>query len=343
MRALCFYGQRDIRYQEFAEPELQPDQIRLRVTDAGLSQTQISEFIEGPYIISCDTHPLTGHSGPVIPCQEFGGAVVETGPGVEESWLGEQVAVLPAITCGRCTACLAGRSNICSKLAYRGLLGAHGGFATHAIVRSDQILPIAERDRLTFLEPLLLGIHAAKRMPGGLRPGAKVLILGAGAVGMAIAAIWRDLFAADIALFDISEARRERAKLTGLPVLDCEPTPGDSYEIIVDAAGRTLKREKQAFEQAIDLCPPGGTIVVLGGYFISLPLMPASFIFTEKAIVPSFAYDSSDVVDFRENEDRLTVDFSPLITKLPLERLVEEGYYAAELNSDAFTRIVATP
>ena len=49
MIALRFYGRRDIRLEELPKPKPQDDEVLIRVTDAGISQTQINEFVEGPY------------------------------------------------------------------------------------------------------------------------------------------------------------------------------------------------------------------------------------------------------------------------------------------------------
>lgn len=338
MKALRFHDRRDIRLEDLPTPEPGPGEVAVRVTEAGLSQTQIGEFMEGPFIITQDTHPLTGFSGPIIPCQEYGGVVEAIGPGVSPDLLGRQVAVLPAITCGECLNCLAGKDNVCEKLAYRGVLGADGGFCEISISDADKVVPVDEQSTLSFVEPILLGIHSAKRLDS--RHAGRALVIGAGAVGCALGAVWQDCAGIEVTMYDVLRPRLDRAGAMGLAITHELPEAGE-FDLVVDAAGKDLVHD-DALTTAVEICRPGGTVVGIGSYFSPVEFVPASWSLAEKTLQSSFAYASGDVADLSTWMDKLDVDFGHLTTHVPLDRLVEDGYYQAELDKGSFTRIVTS-
>lgn len=339
VQALRFYDRRDLRLEEVPTPEPGRGQVQVKVTDAGLSQTQVNEFMEGPFIITQDEHPATGKSGPIIPCQEFGGLISAVGEGVSEAMIGKQVAVLPGISCGTCRNCAEGKDNVCDVLAYRGIVGADGGFCEYVVAGADEIVEIDDKNMLTFVEPLLLGVHASKRF---IPPAdGKVLILGAGAVGCALGAVWQDCLGLDVAIYDLLPERVARANDMGLKGLSEPPPPGD-YSIVAEAAGKDPSHDSDALVMATDLCRPGGSVVALGSYFSPQEFMTMPLIFSERSIVSSFAYAKADVEDFDVWKDKLDCDFDALVSRTPLDRLVEDGYYQAELDRGAFTRIVTS-
>lgn len=343
MQELRFHGQRDLSLQEQTLRPLKGDEVLMKVTDAGLSQTQLTEFIEGPYIIAKDLHPLTGFEGPLVPCQEFGGEIVELGPDAPRGLLGKQVAALPLIHCGTCDHCRAGRENLCTQLAYRGLIGADGGFASFCILAADQVLEEPDKDKLTFIEPILVAIHAAKRLGPTLHPDAQVLVLGAGGVGLALAAVWRDFYGAKVSVHDPVAPRLERATAMGIQTVADPDASVAAADIVVDAAGRNTFTQDQAITFALQRAKPGATIVAIGCYFIQLEFVPMELVVTERNLIPSFAYDLSDVEDLRRKRPQLKADFSPLIKTIPLDRIVEDGYFATELDNAPVSRFVAIP
>ena len=75
MKALKFYTQRDIRIEDIEIPKVGDDDVLVKVTDAGISQTQVNEFVEGPFLID----------KVLIPSQEYGGIVVDVGKKVDRN------------------------------------------------------------------------------------------------------------------------------------------------------------------------------------------------------------------------------------------------------------------
>lgn len=337
MKALTFHDRRDLRLEEHPTPEPGPGEVRLRVTDAGLSQTQINEFMEGPFIINHEPHPLTGIGRPLIPSQEYGGVVDRVGAGVNEGWLGRQVAVLPSLSCGNCDYCRAGREQLCAAMAYCGLLGAHGGFAEYSVVPVANVAPVAAREHITFIEPILVGIHAGQCAPVPLR-GQRLLVLGAGAVGCSIAAVLRDYYGASVSIYDQLGARLERAETAGLETTGCTAADGP-FDGVVDAAGQDSFAPSVAYTDAAAYATPGGYVLHVGTYFHPIQIVPSNLLVREISIVPVFTYNSHAVPYLHDVLSALDTDFGTLIESTDLDHVIEEGYYRAAFDKSSFTRL----
>ena len=116
---------------------------------------------------------------------EFAGEVVELGKGVEGLTKGDLVAVSPLKSCGTCPACLAGNVSWCEKFGLQG-----GGYAEYALTKPNQCVKLPKSASLAdgaIIEPLAVALHGVAM--SGMRIGDKVLILGAGPIGLA-AAFW---------------------------------------------------------------------------------------------------------------------------------------------------------
>lgn len=342
MRALLYYNQRDIRLEDVAIPVPAPGQVLLRVTDAGLCQTQINEFIEGPFIISRKPHKRTGKSIPIITGHEFGGIVEKCGAGIEnKNIIGSQVAVLPLMSCGTCYYCKKGFENRCDDMAMIGLLGENGGFAEYACVNIENIFPVQDRNLLTFIEPILIAIDAACKINDS-RDHKRICILGAGAIGLSAAAVFRDFFGAEVVINDILPNRLRRAKLAGFETLEKDKLQRE-YDIVIDCAGSSPYSKQAALIEGLDYLIRGGILLNMGTYFHPVHFIPSYLLINEQQIITSFSYTKADFQMLPEVLAKLQVDFSLVIERISLDDIIEGVYYRAEVDMDSFTRLVVVP
>lgn len=334
MLALKFYNQRDIRLEDIPKPEVSKGKVLIKVTDAGISQTQINEFVEGPYIIN---------RTPLIPCQEYGGIVESVGDGVDKSLLGKQIAVMPLVTCGKCEHCTTKNEQFCDQLAYHGLLELDGGFAEYSLVDSSNIIQVEKRSMLTFIEPILVAIHAAhqcKRLYS--LEDSRVLILGAGAIGIAVAAVWSSYFNADVTINDILYPRLKRAQKAGFATIE-KSEISKKYDIVIDAAGMDTIVEQPAIIEGFKYLKRGGTLLNIGTYFHSIHFNPSSILLAEQSLLESITYNRKDIEILEDVIDSIDIDFNIFIENISLKDIIEEGYYRAEVDKASFTRIVVRP
>lgn len=140
-------------------------------------------------VCGTDLHIFTGNqpylSYPRIMGHELSGTVEEAPEGSRLS-AGDVVTVIPYISCGECSACRKGKSNCCRNI---GVLGVHrdGGMVEYLSVPQQFVLKAEglSLDQAAMTEFLAIGAHAVRR--GSVEKGQKVLIVGAGPIGMAVA------------------------------------------------------------------------------------------------------------------------------------------------------------
>lgn len=338
MKALRYYGNRDIRLEELPKPSPAAGEVLLKVSAAGLCQTQINEFIEGPFIINTEPNPLTGRSIPITAGHEFGGTVDSVGKGVDSGLAGKMMAVMPLFGCGHCEACCQGQASRCGGMAYYGLTGADGGFAEYAVIRQENLFPVADPSLLTFIEPLLVGLHSSNSV-SRLLHGSRILVVGAGTIGISVAAVLRDIHGVETTITDVLEGRLERARKAGFQVLT-KGTP-NQYDIVFECAGSEHALESApAMIEAMGYLKKGGSLILLGVYFHPIKFAPINFLVNEYQLAGSFCYNNDNVAQLKGAISDLKLDFSQFIETIPLERIIDQGYYRAEVDKDSFTRLV---
>lgn len=148
---------------------------------------------------------------------EFAGTVLDAGRSVREAWPnGTRVTALPTLGCGRCLDCLAGAGSRCTKGRPIGLGTAPGAYAEFLRVRAHETLRVPENldDRhAATAEPLAVGLRAVRA--AALERGDDVLVLGAGPIGLAVAAWCRFFGARRVIVSDLVPGRLAAAGQIG--------------------------------------------------------------------------------------------------------------------------------
>ncbi|HEU4720617.1 MAG TPA: alcohol dehydrogenase catalytic domain-containing protein [Gemmatimonadaceae bacterium] len=286
MRVAAFGGAgRGLAIERRPDPVPGPGQVVLAVARCGICATDL-HLTSGRGAIQLPPGAVPGH--------EYAGEVVAIGPGVEQLRVGDRVTALPLAGCGACAACLAGEPFWCVE----GLPAeAGGGFAEQVLVHARQTVPLPDAlswEDGALVEPLAVGLHGVHM--ARLAPGARVLVLGAGPIGLA-ATFWaRRLGAGPLAVMARSRRREQLAAALGASCFlvaedDVAAALGGPPEVVIEAAGLpgTLAR-------AVDLVAPRGTVVGLG--FCTLPdtLVPAHAVAKQVRLQFAMAYG---VADFR--------------------------------------------
>lgn len=187
----------------------------------GAGQVRVAVALAG--ICGSDTHAVAGlHpllSPPYLPGHELVGTVEQTGEGVDPALVGLRVVVQPNLDCGACVNCAAGRTNACQKLAWIGCdpSGAHpGGMARFVLAPARNVHPVPDEVSdidAVLVECLATPVHAA-RIAGDLT-GARVVVLGAGTIGLLSLVAARHAGAGVVVVTDLDPGKRERALRLG--------------------------------------------------------------------------------------------------------------------------------
>ena len=122
MKAAIFYGAKDIRVENVAEPQsVGVGEVRLKPFWCGICGTDVHEYAMGPIVIPAKPHKLNGSILPQILGHEFSAEVLELGKGVTNVKVGDRVSVMPLLSCGVCYFCSRGDNHLCTSMACIGL------------------------------------------------------------------------------------------------------------------------------------------------------------------------------------------------------------------------------
>jgi (R,R)-butanediol dehydrogenase/meso-butanediol dehydrogenase/diacetyl reductase len=267
MRAAVLHAPHDLRVEDRPDPVCAVDGVVIEVTYNGLCGTDATEYTKGPMMVPLSVaHPGSGHVGPTTLGHEFIGTVVETGSNARD-WLGARVACGAGVSCGTCAWCLRGRTNLCASYYTLGL-STHGGLAEFVSAPATTLRRIpdgcADRDA-ALAQPLAVGLHGVTR--AGVRPGDRVVVLGAGAIGSFILAGLRGHDGPVVAV-DIDAGRLATAAVLGATeTVLIAPDSSDtevlervmSGDVVIESSG-----VPGATARALSLAVRGGSVLLVG-------------------------------------------------------------------------------
>ncbi|HEY5097489.1 MAG TPA: zinc-binding dehydrogenase [Acidimicrobiales bacterium] len=250
---------------------------------------------------------------------------------------GTPVAVLPAVRCGRCTRCRAGEEQQC-QAAFGSMYGVSldGGLADEAWVDPACARPLPLTLALEvacLVEPIAVALHGAHR--AGVVAGTRVLVIGAGPIGLCAVAVAGGLGAS----VDTLAHRTERQ--AAAEHLGAGRDAGSDYDIVLDAAGT-----QSSVDQAVARVRPGGTIGVLASFWEPVAIGMA-LLMKEAALIPASTYGHHHEVSEFEEAVRV-LDAAPglaetVIThRFPLDDAAEAFRVAADRASGAI-KVVVVP
>ncbi len=265
MRVAHFTAPKKLEIVDLPPPRLnRPDAVLLRVERVGVCGSDIHCYLEGRIGDRALVYPATvGH--------ECAGTVVEVGAEVDRLLPGQRVAVDPAIVCGTCDQCRAGRTNTCRNLLFMGCPGeALGAVAEFRVVPAENCFPIPAGmtlDEAALVEPLSVGLHAVRLAE--LPPAARIAILGAGPIGLSVLLCAKAANGYTAYVTDLLDERLAVAKKCGADwagnathgeaiaaILQREP---QGLDVVFECSGDPL-----CVDEGQKLLAPGGTLVLVG-------------------------------------------------------------------------------
>lgn len=150
---------------------------------------------------------------PMIIGHEASGVVHQVGKSVKNLKVGDRVAIEPGVPCRYCEFCKTGKYNLCPDMIFCATPPCHGNLARYYAHAADFCFKLPDHVTMeegALLEPLSVGIHACNR--ANVKLGTKVLILGAGPIGLASLIAAKSMGAGEIVITDLAADRLELAK-----------------------------------------------------------------------------------------------------------------------------------
>ncbi len=265
MKALRYFGPRDIRYESMDDPAiLDAGDAIVRVDRCGICGSDLHIYHgEG---FSDDLGFCVGH--------EAVGEIVEAGRGVRRLKVGDRVMISAAVGCGACVSCLAGNVVNCANNAsdVYGLRNRLQGSQAQAVrVPAADFNAAIIPDGITADQALMLtdGMPTAwfGCLNAGIRPGSSVAVVGLGPIGLIAAESAVLMGASRVFAIDRVAERRAVAEQLGATALG----PAEAIEVLRDAtAGRMIECVIEAvgadvtIALALRLAARRGTVSVLG-------------------------------------------------------------------------------
>lgn len=296
------------------DPTPEANELVMKVGFCGICGTDLHATREGLTTACCDQ--ILGH--------EYVGEIVEVGKEAEGDWkVGDRVCAMPFIACGHCLPCAAGRFFECADKKVSGV-DDPGGFAEYVTTgcRETILLPDAlDLQTAALVEPLAVAIHAVRI--ADVKAGSRVLVIGAGPIGLTVAMWCRFFGARDVVVSEVAQTRAQLAKQMGATSVihpDLEKGAEGLVEQFTDETGGApgvifeCVGAPGLLQQCIEMAPYGGKIIPVGVCEQPDAIMPFFGLVKELQIQFAIAYTRDDfdtcVAMLAENR----IDVSPMIT-----------------------------
>ncbi len=284
MRVSVLRGAGDLVVEERPDPVPGPHDVLVRVASVGVCGSDVHYFEHGrigSYVV--DSPLVLGH--------EASGEVVATGSSVTRLAVGQRVSVEPGVPDFTCAQCLAGRYNLCEDMRFFATPPIDGAFAELVTVHEQFAHPVPDAlgdDAAALLEPLSVGLWACRK--GGVGAGSRVLVTGAGPVGLVAMQAALALGAASVVVTDVNQHRLALARELGATeVLDTSSTTlassGLAVDVLLECSGHPA-----ATADAIRAVAPAGSVVLVGMGGDEMPLPVSRIQERELTVTGTFRY-----------------------------------------------------
>ncbi|NKX56590.1 NAD(P)-dependent alcohol dehydrogenase [Arthrobacter mobilis] len=268
MKASVLVKPQSVVVEERPLPALEADEVLVRVSAVGVCGSDVHYFQEGRIGDFVVESPLVlGH--------EAAGTIVAAGSGVDPSRVGERVSIEPQRPDPHSKQSLAGCYNLDPSMRFYATPPVDGAFMEFVKIQSHFAFTVPDSisdEAAALMEPLSVGIAAMQKAQ--VTPGAKVLITGAGPIGIICAQVAKAYGATEVIVSDLDDERRRRALTFGAdrvidPKTDDVANLGLEVGAFIEASGAT-----PAILTGIRNVAPAGRVVLvgMGADEVALPL-----------------------------------------------------------------------
>ncbi len=263
MKAAVLHGAEDVRIEEVDIADPDPGEIQVRIQAALTGGTDLKTYRAGFQAGQIEPPSVFGH--------EFSGTIEAVGEGVENWREGDRVVAANSAPCGECSLCLHEQEALCEDQQF--LCGSFAEFINvpariveKNLHRVHADLSFADAALTQYLACVVQGVAESR-----LWPGDRVLVIGAGPIGLMFIAVAHHL-GCHVTVAGRHEKRLEIAKRLGaMHILDMTgrddlietvrnaPSTGHGYDVVIDATGRP-----EVWEASVELARKGGLVNFFG-------------------------------------------------------------------------------
>jgi L-iditol 2-dehydrogenase len=290
MKALVLKEYRRLAIEDFATPDLEPDEVLVRVRACG--------------ICGSDVHGMDGSSGrripPIVMGHEAAGEIAKIGSGVTEWKIGDRVTFDSTIYCGDCWYCRRGAVNLCENRRVLGVSCAeyrrHGAFAEFVAVPQRILYRLPDNlsfEQAAMVEAVSVAAHAVKRTP--LTEDASTVVVGTGMIGLLVIQMLRVAGCKQIIAIDLDESRLALAAKFGANQTFNADNPDlpEKIRALTDGRGADAAFEvvglPQTVKTAIESVRKGGSVTLVGNLKPQVDLPLQSVVTRELSLIGTCA------------------------------------------------------
>lgn len=282
-RAAVLTGPGQFAIQPVSPPEPGPDEALIRITYTGICGSDFP-IVDG-------AHPRAVL--PLVMGHEMTGTIER--PGRSGLPTGTMVAVNPLLPCGNCGACAMELPHVCRNLRLLGI-DAPGSMTELMAVPISNITPFAgpvPAGEAALAEPLAVAVHAVHRARVATQD--RVLIFGAGPIGILVALVARHAGAVVVGIVEPSERRRQVVESLGLTALTPDQAPvarlhhDGSADVVFDCAGH-----HSVTPRLTEVAPVRGRIVIVAVHHGPTGVDLRELAFAEQEIIGVRVYEPDD-------------------------------------------------
>ncbi|MBO5412449.1 MAG: zinc-dependent alcohol dehydrogenase family protein [Clostridia bacterium] len=326
MKAAVLRGPKDVRVEQFPEPPMHDDCVKVAVAYCGLCGT--------------DFHKFAGKSGsrpvtyPVPLGHEASGVVVEVGEKVSHFKVGDRVTVDPNWSCGKCHWCHKGKRHLC-----RNSRGVVKGMAEYICPPEENVYHIPDSLSLrdaALTEPLSCCLHGIELLD--MKMGDVVVIIGMGAIGLMMLQLCAKASAGKIIVVEPIEEKRETALKMGA-TLFVNPQTEDVSKVIKENGIECVDKVLECVglistaQLALEVADPGATVVLFGvsdnGAILPVDMYKA---FTKELTIKTSYINPGTTPAAIDLLEKKVIETDGFLQEITLEQLPEE------LETKQFTR-----
>ena len=290
MKCVAIKGVREFEIKEIEEPVSNGEEVVIDVKKTGICGSDIHYWEAG---------------GPVgmVMGHEYCGVVTDPGSR-DDLKVGDRVTALPISPCGHCHACLTGNPQYCAETwtyATGLALTNPGGLAPKMKIRPDMVIKVPAEmsdEEVAMVEPTAVGLHAIHL--ADIKVGQKVLVIGAGIIGLVTAMFAKKEGASYVAISETNEARGKKA--VSLGVADAWFDAKDEkfmenvmsnveggYDVVIDCCGNG-----PAVSSALVTVRPGATVILAGVSLEQITVPSILMVMRELTVKGAIAYSKME-------------------------------------------------
>jgi len=333
IQAVVLRGVDDLVIEERPAPDPNPHEVLVRVDAVGVCGSDVHYLKHGRIGDFVVEQPMVlGH--------ESSGVVVGVGSAVDPGRVGQKVSMEPGVPDLTCTECLAGRYNLCPNMRFFATPPVDGSLATLVTLHEAFAHPVPESmsdDTAALLEPLSVGVWANRK--AGTTAGSRVLVTGAGAVGLVAAQVAIASGATEVVVSDVNVHRLDLARRLGVTgTVDVRRSSvrdsGFEPDVLLECSGHA-----GATTEALRALAPAGRAVLVGMGGDELPLPLGVLQSRELTVTGTFRYANTWPTAIALAASG-RVDLDALVTgHFPLSR-AQEALLAADVDEHAVKSVI---